>query len=244
MKYEEKLTKKERRQIERQLPAHKDEKVVSWEEALAACEYNESALDIISESEYTTHNRVGIHRHLRAANIINDFLVSDTNLSGKRILELGPGHYSFAMIAKALGSEVVCVEKYTPHVRLGKALGFEVLEQDFEDLTSSTFSDKFDGLWIKGCFNACRFSSDEEVFGFVDTLTSLLNPQAWGWCIPRNKSSGKEADDAETQRGVDVQRKAFEAAGWDVEEIAESDRKRYGLTFSGCDYYFTRNLGR
>ncbi len=75
----------------KELPSKLGERLIDWPAALDACTFPPEALQIIGESDFTTHNRVGLHRHIRAANILNDFF-SREHFEGKTILELGPGH--------------------------------------------------------------------------------------------------------------------------------------------------------
>ena len=52
--------------------------------------------------------------------------------------------------AKALD---ICVERDPAFAALGRHLGFEVLEQDFNELEPTQFAELLDGLWAKGTFN-------------------------------------------------------------------------------------------
>lgn len=230
------------KKLKRELPPKRGERLITRAEALDACAYDEQALRIIENSSFTTHNRVGLHRHLRAANILNDFFEVE-HLRDKTILELGPGHYSFAMLARHFGAKVICVERYEPHVALGRHLGFKVLDCDFRKLTPQQIDGPLDGLWMKGAFNACGFPSDEAVGAFARQITALLKPDAWGWCVTVNMYA-KDGDptDPQLNHRIEVQRDAFAECGWEYILIDEADRKRYAISYAGSRYYFTRNL--
>ncbi|MCA9295273.1 MAG: hypothetical protein KC983_02125 [Phycisphaerales bacterium] len=228
----------------KELPPKAGERLMDWEAVLSACTYPPAALEIIGESDFTTHNRVGLHRHIRASNVLNDFF-SREHFEGKTILELGPGHYSFAMLARALGATVICVERYDVHVELGRALGFEVLDIDFRELTPEKVGRPVDGLWMKGAFNACVFRTDEDVTDFVRIKTALLAPEAWGWCVTVNMTPKDQPPDLPfLEHRIEVQRSAYEQFGWTVRMIDEADRKRYAVSYQGSPYYFVRGLPR
>ncbi len=228
------------RKLKRELPPKRGERVISTADTLKACTYDQRALSIIEESDFTTHNRVGIHRHVRAANIINDFF-EPGHFDGKTLLEFGPGHYSFAMLARHLGAVVMCVERYPPHVELGRHLGFEVLDCDFTKLTTETLGCAVDGLWMKGAFNACNFANDAAVHDVVGRITSVIKPEGWGWNVTVNKAPDRDPQESVDHR-VAVQRRAYEEHGWVATPIDEADRKRYAVSYAGSPFYFTRNL--
>jgi len=244
---EKKLEKKEIKRIQkildRELPAHRPDSILTRQRALDACAYPPEAIEIIDGSSYNpNHAHVGFHRHLRASNVINDFFDAE-QFTGKRIVEFGPGHYSFAMLARELGATVICVERHEEHARLGRVLGFEVIEKDFADLTPEDFGGQIDGLWMKGAFNACRMPNDQAIDDLVQLMTALLTPDAWAWCVTVNMF-GKEdqPDNPKVLRCVELQRAAFQKHGWNIEPIDESDRKRYAMSYKACNYYFTRAL--
>jgi len=226
-----------------ELPPHRGEVLLTHQQAIEASAFDDGAMKIIESSEFTTHNRYGTHRAVRAANIINDFFRPD-QFRNATILELGPGHFGFALLARRLGATVICAEKYQPHVELGRHLGFKVLDVDFLAMTPEAVEQPVDGLWMKGAFNACRFATDDEVSRVVQSFTRLLSPKGWGWCVTVNKAAQLPDGEREVfeQRRIELQKQAFLDCGWEVWPIDEADRKRYALTYAGARYYFTRNL--
>lgn len=235
--------KRIRKVLDRELQPRRGEQIITRQQALECCNYPPEAIEIIEGSSYNpNHGHVGLHRHIRASNVINDFLQA-SDFKGKRIVEFGPGHYSFAMLARELGAEVICIERHEEHARLGRVLGFEVIEKDFDDVTLEDLGGQVDGLWMKGAFNACRMPSDESITDLADRMTGFLKAGGWAWCVTVNMlSKDDQPDDPEVLRSVEVQRQAFENAGWNIEPINEDDRKRYAMSYKGCDYYFTRSL--
>ncbi len=235
--------KRIRKVLDRELQPHRGEHIITRQQALECCNYPPEAIEIIEGSTYNpNHGHVGLHRHIRAGNIINDFF-KPSDFKGKRVVEFGPGHYSFAMLARELGAEVICVERHEEHARLGRVLGFKVVEKDFDDVTLEDLGGPVDGLWMKGAFNACRMPSDESINDLAKRMTSFLNPEGWAWSVTVNMlSKDDQPDDPEVLRCVEVQRQAFENAGWSIEPINEDDRKRYAMSYKGCNYYFTRTL--
>lgn len=232
-----------RRKLSKELPPKRGERLITWERAIKACEFDTKALDLIRKSTYTTHNKPGSHRAVRASNIINDFFQSD-HFFGKTILEFGPGHYSFALLARELGATVICVDRDPVFVELGRHLGFRVIDKDFHEIAPTDIGRKVDGLWIKGAFNAARLGDAQKVQDFVSLLTRSLTSEGWGWCVTVNRL--KNQDSAEGSRRlaswIETQRQFFNSEGWQSSLIAESDRSRYALKYSGSKYYFTRKL--
>lgn len=229
--------------LTKELPPKSGETLITQREALEIGRFDKRALSIIASSEFTTHDRYGPHRAVRASNILNDFFRIE-HFRGKTILEFGPGHYSFALLARRLGAKLICVEKYTPHVELGNYLGFEVLDLDFLEVTPELLGRQVDGFWMKGAFNACRFRGDDDIRNAVRQMTSLVHLNGWGWCVTVNKASASTGQDPvryQMER-IELQKDAFLECGWNASPIEESDRKRYALSYAGARYMFTRNL--
>ncbi|MBO6514337.1 MAG: sulfotransferase [Phycisphaerales bacterium] len=235
--------KRIRKVLDRELHPHRGEHIITRQQALECCNYPPEAIEIIEGSTYNpNHGHVGLHRHIRAGNIINDFF-KPSDFQGKRVVEFGPGHYSFAMLARELGAEVVCVERHEEHARLGRVLGFQVIEKDFDDVTLDDLGGPVDGLWMKGAFNACRMPSDESIAALATRMTGFIKPDGWAWCVTVNMLSKEDLpEDPEVLRCVEIQRQAFDDSGWTIEPINEDDRKRYAMSYKGCQYYFTRSL--
>lgn len=229
---------------EKELPPKRGERLITQKEAVKVTAFDSEAVKITSKSTFTTHHRHGSHRGIRASNIINDFFNIE-HFRGKRLLEIGPGHYSFALLARHLGATVICVERDQIFVELGRYFGFEILNMNFDDLAVNNLGKKFDGLWMKGTFNACRSKDINSIYNFVETLTEILLPEGWGWCVTANKAGNIENEEEKKrfeENMINAQRDAFVQFGWNASSIDENDRKRYALKYVGANYYFTRNL--
>ncbi len=228
----------------KELPPKRGELLITQKKAVEVTTLDTAAMEITCKSTFTTHNRQGSHRGVRASNIINDFFNIE-HFRGKRILEIGPGHYSFALLARHLGATVICVERDQVFVELGRYLGFEILDMNFDDLTVDNVDREFDGLWMKGTFNACRSKDINSIYNFVKTLNETLRPEGWSWCVTANKAGNLENEEEKKlfeENMINAQRDAFVQFGWNASSIDESDRKRYALKYAGAHYYFTRNL--
>lgn len=230
--------------LRKELPPKKGERIISQEEALKA-----AALDAQAIAITTRVTQYSPARAVRISNIINDQFELD-HFRGKTILELGPGHYSFSMVARHLGARTLCVDRNPTLLELGRYLGFEVYDMDFYALTAETLGRQVDGLWLKGAFNACYHPSVDTVDRFVEQLNELIDPAGWGWSVTTNKPDERmiaQLGDEEKvrryqQARIEAQRAAFVRYGWSATPILESDRRRYSLKHKGGLYYFTKNL--
>lgn len=208
------------------------------------CHVGDQGVRLIQETAFKSQNDYNPRRGRRVANILNDWFEVE-NFAGKKLIELGPGHYAFALLARHLGADVVCVERDPSFVELGRHLGFRVLDVDFNDLSPETLPEHFDGLWAKGTFNSAWAASDEAVRTFVSDKTSLLAPSGWAWFTTVNKGD----DDSQSSRDfvthrMDVQRDAFIDCGWSTCPILDEERPLYALNYRGCPYVYFKNLPR
>lgn len=228
--------------LRKELPPKRGVRIISQEEALKA-----AALDAQAIAITTRVTQYSPARGVRISNIINDQF-ERYHFRGKTILELGPGHYSFSMVARHLGARMLCVDRNPTLLELGRYLGFEVYDMDFYALTAETLGRQVDGLWLKGAFNACYHPCVATVDRFVGQLNKLLAPAGWGWSVTTNKPDERmiaQLGDEVTgyqQARIEAQRAAFVRYGWSATPILEGDRRRYSLKHKGGLYYFTKNL--
>lgn len=216
--------------------------IISYKHAKAICDVGCAGKRIIKNGDFRSQNEYNYRRAERVANIINDKFELE-HFSGKRILEIGPGHYAFALIARELGAEVVCLERDPSFIKLGILLGFEVLEVDYNELTLGYFNEKFDGLWIKGTFNACNYSNEVDIFRVAEALTSVIKEGGWGWFAVVNKVQGNQNDSNHFLRErIDTQRRALEKNEWHATLIKDAERPIYSLKYSGSPYLYTKNI--
>jgi hypothetical protein len=232
------------RKIADEMPPKRGERLLAHVHAAEVCSFDQAGLDIIAKSTYTTHNRYSPHRAVRISNIVNDFFDRD-HFQSKVVIEFGPGHYNFALVARYLGATVICVDRDPIFIELGRHLGFRVIGKDFYAVTPDDIGAEVDGVWIKGAFNAARLGDKRKVAGFISFLNRILRPQGWGWCVTVNRVRDQDTDPAmmlRLKQWVECQRECFEEHGWRSSPIEQGDRKRYALSYSGSEYYFTRGL--
>lgn len=215
------------------------------DEVLRACELPADAVELVRGSSSESHTAYNRRRGMRAASAIADFFHLD-HFQGRRIIELGPGHYSFSLLARHLGAHVVCVEYDPALCELGRRLGFEVHQADLDRLQPDFFPQPFDGLWLKGCLNACRLESDQRVAEVSRAITGLLRPDGWGWLVPCNKGHDRREPGpaAFVRRRVELQTRSLADLGWTCHDFDLEQRKRYASAYANAPYLFTRNLGR
>ena len=197
---------------------------------------------LLSGSSLTSQPKASDLRSLRIASAMASFL-SPEMLRGKRILELGPGHYAFACLARELGASVVCIENDPSLVALGESLGFDVIHTDFYQLPRSWAElSAYDGLWVKGTFNACRLSESTEVWGLSTALTTCLREAGWGVVIPVNKGTSASGTSSHIKERIATQRYAFETLGWQAIAPSLEFRRLRAMNYSGSPWIFLRNI--
>lgn len=223
--------------------AHRGEYLIAFEAAFNSTVLPEKVEQILADDGY----KVGKRRGIRTANIINDFFEAD-HFSDKRILEIGPGQYAFALLARTLGASVEALEYNPRKSDAGRELGFKVYNHDMHKLSQLGLSNSFDGLWLKGTFNPILPPTPTSAMrDFVGQMDDVLRPGAWAWCCPNiyDRTPGDHTPTSTEQKASDEQAQVFVDAGWDLIPIQEDDRVRYALKslpYRGAKYIFVRNL--
>lgn len=213
------------------------------EQADNVCDFDAKAQELISTSNSPSHTTYNRGRGIKAMNVINDMFRPEC-FENKTIVEFGPGHYSFALLARHLGATVICVEYDPSLVALGEYLGFEVHNTNLDVICHDFFGHQFDGLWLKGCFNACRLPDDGAVSQLAEELTGFLSEDAWGWLVPCNKGKAPVGEDQATfeERRVNVQTQAFQKLGWSASVYNIETMRRYASAYKNAPHIFTRGL--
>jgi hypothetical protein len=224
-----------------ELPPRRGHRLLSAEDAVRVCDFDETAQQIIENTPGKSYRKSRPHRAVRTANIVNDFFHHE-DFEGKTCIEIGPGHYNFALIARHLGARVTCFERDPVHARLGRHLGFEVIE---EDIFAADMRDlkAVDGIWLKNVQYRGEYTPEAQG-EFATRLHGLLTNDAWGWCVLRNRDAAEELETyppEEIEKLVN-QRRAFESRGWMATAVLEGDRKRYALNFAGAPWILTLRL--
>jgi len=171
-----------------------------------------------------------------------DSLGLEVLLDGANVLELGPGHYGFALLARALGARVTCFEKDGAFAKLGAHLGFRMWEGDFySELGKGKYEEVFDGVWVKGTFNACHLKKSSRIMDFAKRLDACLRPGGWGLLVPVNKM-GPDSGSQLVQECVRSQHDIMVALGWRAVELPESLRRAMAFHYSGSPFIYLKNL--
>jgi hypothetical protein len=226
-------------------PPLRGERLITGADAVRVNYFPDEWMAMVADAQQKNYRKYSARRAIPTANLVNDYF-ERADLDGARVLELGPGHYTFALVARALGASVVCVERDPTLLRFGAHLGFETmdanfLEPGFPDRVRSEVGAPFDGLWLRGVCNACNFPDEAAVAAHVRGLTGLLTEKGWGWATTCNVD--KSADDSFVDARIECQREAFEQEGWTAQLVSDEIRERYRLNFKGCRYIFSRRLG-
>lgn len=199
------------------------------------------ALKILEDTDFSSQAEFNPRRARKVALAMERFGLTK-KVSGQKILELGPGHFGFALIARALGADVTCFEQDPAFCRLGNYLGFSMREGDFySDLGGQSDLESYDGLWIKGTFNACRLGSGKKIADFAQRIDSCLKPEGWGLLVPVNKK-GLETDAEEVRACIELQKHSMLSLGWEAMEISESARREMAFLYAGSPFIFVKNL--
>lgn len=157
--------------------------LIAEQDAVALCRRVMQHADLLagSRSRFLQSFTAGVAElHTR---IVNDFFV-ETNFAGKRILDVGPGLYPFSILARELGAEVVAIEFDEALAAAGRALGFEVHTDNLDWLPDGEFTG-FDGVFLKGPFNACR-QNVETIREATRRIDAVLQADGWGWVVNSN----------------------------------------------------------
>ncbi len=185
--------------------------------------------------------------------IFRDFL-DETTFAGRRCVDLGPGHFDFAVLVQDRGGISFGLDHDPAVVALGRHLGFPVapfaLEtlQGRDRLAALGFPDRFDGVFCKYSVNAYWFRDPEAVRDHVRALCALRSDDGWGWIAPWNgvKSAdlpGYAVEDGLKRELAEAQIAAFVENGWSAFALTEAQCERYGV--SGATFnrpLFTCNL--
>jgi len=176
--------------------------------------------------------------------IFEDFLAG-VQLSGQRVLDIGPGQYDFGVIAGERGARVVGIDRDPAVLELGRHKGFDVIDADFRESTAAVIDGPYDGMFCKYSLNAFWFSEDlSRVHEHVGAFLGALRDDGWGWIAPWNRAPEKLGlHDAELDAVLEAQIDAFSASGFAFHELTEEQTRRYGVHGATANNaLFTRGL--
>lgn len=177
----------------------------------------------------------GIRNPLRAEHgpeeIIRDFM-GGVNLTGHRVLELGPGHFEFCEAVRRHGASAEGVELDPPVIELGRRRGFKVWPGNLTELPSLGITPGFDGLFCKGSNNPFWFHGNEKgLRNYLQVMLGLVKPGGWLWIVscPYSKP-GVSAE--EFNRWLEVESRLYREFGfseWVLPHRAVASY--YGISF-------------
>lgn len=178
--------------------------------------------------------------------IFNDF-ISPVNFANTVLLDLGPGQYDFAILARERGAITYGVDNDPAVIRLGNHKKFPVLEKDLKKLGAADFDFQFDGLFCKYSINAFWFhANDEHLVEYISQLGHLLKPGGWGWVAPWNGVPKKASLSVSRIREIlTLQARLFKELGFETVDLTEELSAYYGVHgVTGNRALFFRNVER
>jgi SAM-dependent methyltransferase len=115
--------------------------------------------------------------------IIDDFFPG-VDFRGKRVLELGPGHFEFCEEIARRGGRAEAVELDPSVIELGRRRGFRVWPGNLLHLPTLPIDGGVDGLFCKGSNNPFWFQGDEKALRtYIETMVRLVKPTGWIWVV-------------------------------------------------------------
>lgn len=134
-----------------------------------------------------TAQEPGIRNPLRSEHgpkeIVRDFFAG-VNVTGQRVLELGPGHYEFCEAIRRLGVSAEALELDPPVIELGRRRGFNVWPGNLTQLPTLGIAPGYDGLFCKGSNNPFWFHGDEVALRtYTQAMLRLVKPGGWLWVV-------------------------------------------------------------
>lgn len=200
-------------------------------------------IEIISKAR---QKNVRDHKRSRKhfEHIFQDF-VGKRDLTGQRLLDLGPGQYDFGVVAGERGARTVGIDNDPAVIELGQYKGFETVFGRIQEMTPETMGGQFDGMFCKfslNCFWYHDNPADQDAM--VDRVVGLMKPDAWGWIAPWN-GVPKKADLSEDQIRTVLERQVwrFRQHGFRAFDLTVELATRYGVTGAVANHaLFTRGL--
>lgn len=160
--------------------------------------------------------------------IFSDFL-GDKIFSGCQLLDLGPGHHDFGVLAQERGAQVHAIDNDPAVVELGCHKGFSVRLGNLEEI--STFQNQeqsYDGVFCKFSLNALWFEDEEELRAHTQSIGNLVKPGGWAWIGPWNGGHDKRPSRL-VKRLLRVQLEEFKAMGFWALKLNKNLAKYYGI---------------
>lgn len=198
------------------------------------------AIEIISAAKQANvrdphRKREPFHR------ILQDYLDA-VDFEAAHFLDLGPGQYDFAELAKLRGATVTSIDKDPAVIALGEYLGFRCVQGDIREVGSFFDDQSFDGIFCKYSINAFWLRTPEDIILHVQSITRLLKPEGWGWIAPWN-GIPKDLPADQVPELLAAQISAFQQCGFLLHELNEEQSRLYGVHGRTANkVVFTRGL--
>lgn len=163
-------------------------------------------------------------------NIFEGFL-GGASFEGATLLDLGPGQYDFAEMARARGAMTYGIDNDPAVIELGEYKGYPARLASLKDLHAADYDFQFDGVFCKYSINAFWFYDDDHRGAeYVRQIGRLVKPGGWAWIAPWN-GVPKKADLSPDQVAhvLSVQARAFGELGFLGVDLTERLSKRYGV---------------
>lgn len=169
------------------------------------------------------------------------FFLHESDLDGKDVLDLGPGHYHFGELARKKGASVSVIESDSALAELGKHKGFEVIQGDIKKMGTLLGGRQFDGIFCKYGFSALWSPRAEDQIAFSRTVRRALKDGGWAWFAPWNGGALLAGNGAGEVLRAQIE--AFESHGFSSTELSLNEAKRFGLHgITGNRVLFTLGL--
>jgi hypothetical protein len=174
-------------------------------------------------------------------NIFKDFL-GNVAFTGTSVIDMGPGHWDFGVIAAQHGAQVYGIDHDPAVIALGKHKGFHTIEGELTKPGSLDLKGRFDGLFCKFSINAFWFKNSVEAQReYISDLLAWGKPTAWIWIAPWNGAPANVPDPS--MEPLEWQIKVFEEHGCKTTIMDPPTAKRYGVTGKVANHaLFTRGL--
>lgn len=163
--------------------------------------------------------------------IFEDFL-SDQELDGKTLFDLGPGQFDFGVLARLRGAQTWSIDDDLAVIELGKYKGFPTFHGKIQEIHARDFPIAFDGLFCKFSINAFWYYKDLNKLSFhMHELISMIKPEGWGWIAPWNGAPQKESLSRQEKRQIlAFQAEQFRKFDFRAFDLPEATARHYGIT--------------
>ena len=147
------------------------------------------------------------------------------------MLDLGPGQYDFAELAKERGAITYGIDNDDAVIELGKYKGLPIKRGNIRNIKREDFECKFDGIFCKFSINAFWFYDDDEKHKkHIEDITGIIKPSGWAWIAPWNgvpKSVDLSVNDI--RRVLSVQAETFKRLGFKGIDLNDYLCRYYGV---------------